>query len=96
MGRTDWNAEGQGGQVSWTQAPVTRRRASWAGVTGFWQRAQGSLAERAVLASSPPAPQASDEDAEVAEDDEDALEQVGNVTNGRAPASSRSAAGTEE
>ena len=45
--------KGQGGQVSWTQAPVTRRRASWAGVTGFWQRAQGSLAERAVLASEP-------------------------------------------
>ena len=45
--------EGQGGQVSWTHAPVTRRRASWAGVIGFWQRAQGSLAERAVLASKP-------------------------------------------
>jgi Beta-lactamase len=45
--------EGQGGQVSWTQAPVTRRRASWAGVTGSWQRAQGTLAERAVLASEP-------------------------------------------
>ena len=45
--------EGHGGQVSWTQAPVTRRRASWAGVAGFWQRAQGSLVERAVLASEP-------------------------------------------
>ena len=45
--------EGQGGQVSWTHAPVTRRRASWAGVIGFWQRAQGSMAQRAVLASEP-------------------------------------------
>ena len=36
--------EGQGGQVSWTQVPVTRRRASWAGVIGFPQRAQGWLA----------------------------------------------------
>ena len=45
--------EGQGGQVSWTQVPVTRRRASWAGVIGLPQRAQGWLAERAALASEP-------------------------------------------
>jgi CubicO group peptidase (beta-lactamase class C family) len=45
--------EGQGGQDSWTQAPVTRRRASWAGVIGSPQRAQGWLAERAALASGP-------------------------------------------
>ena len=32
---------------------MTRRRASWVGVIGFWQRAQGSLAERAVLGSEP-------------------------------------------
>ena len=51
--RASGRSEGQGGQVSWTQAPVTRRRASWAGVIGFWQRAQGLLAERAVLASGP-------------------------------------------
>ena len=39
---------------------MTRRRASWAGVIGFWQRAQGSLAERAVLASEPSGGSAAD------------------------------------